>query len=190
MSTPEGTLKFLHVIENLKRTKRTGWVDHGISDAESIGDHMHRMSVLALLTTDPALDRIKLTKMALVHDLAESIAGDITPHSGVSKEKKHKLERDGMDELVGLLGKSAEAMEIKALWEEYEAAETPEALYCKDLDKFEMIVQAVEYEKRHEDKNLDAFFESTDGKFGHPTVQSWVEALYKEREEIKARRAA
>ncbi|TPX62285.1 hypothetical protein PhCBS80983_g00511 [Powellomyces hirtus] len=106
------------------------------------------MAVLALLTTDSSLDRTRLTKMALVHDLAESIAGDITPHSGVSKDEKYKLERDGMEELVSLLGATPEALEIKALWEEYEAAATPEALYCKDLDKFEMIVQAVEYEKR------------------------------------------
>ena len=41
----------------------------------------------------------------------------------------------------------AAAAEISALWEEYEKAETPEALLVKDLDKFEMIVQALEYEE-------------------------------------------
>ena len=43
------------------------------------------------------------------------------------------------------------AAEISALWEEYEAATTPEALLVKDLDKFEMIVQAFEYEKGRRD---------------------------------------
>jgi putative hydrolase of HD superfamily len=39
------------------------------------------------------------------------------------------------------------AQEIVGLWQEYEDAQTPEALFVKDLDKFEMIVQALEYEK-------------------------------------------
>ena len=66
---------------------------------------------------------------------------------------------------------------------EYEQATTPESLICKDLDKFEMIVQALEYEKR-EKKRLDSFFESTRGKFGHVVVKKWVDALYRERDEL------
>jgi putative hydrolase of HD superfamily len=46
-----------------------------------------------------------------------------------------------------LLGWTAQAQEISSLWEEYEAAATPEALLVKDFDKFEMIVQALEYEQ-------------------------------------------
>ena len=37
---------------------------------------------------------------------------------------------------------------MRALWAEYEEATSPEALFVKDLDKYEMIVQAFEYEKR------------------------------------------
>lgn len=47
----------------------------------------------------------------------------------------------------GLLGDTTMAQEIVDLWQEYEDASTPEALFVKDLDKFEMIVQALEYEK-------------------------------------------
>lgn len=46
-----------------------------------------------------------------------------------------------------LLGWNAQAQEISGLWAEYEAADTPEALLVKDFDKFEMIMQALEYEK-------------------------------------------
>ena len=46
-----------------------------------------------------------------------------------------------------LLGWSTQAQEISALWEEYESASTPEALLVNDFDKFEMIIQAFEYEK-------------------------------------------
>lgn len=44
---------------------------------------------------------------------------------------------------------SEAAIEIKALWMEYETAESEEALFVKDVDKFEMILQAFEYEKRN-----------------------------------------
>lgn len=104
-----------------------------------------------------------------------------------------------------LLGDSNMAKEITSLWQEYEDAATPEALLVKDLDKFEMIVQALEYEKcklstqsysrcltlNHnpfvfhtrpaDKKQLQSFFNSTNGKFKHPTVKAWAEALYAER---------
>jgi putative hydrolase of HD superfamily len=77
-------------------------------------------------------------KMALVHDLAESIVGDITPHAPVSKEEKYRLEKDGFKHLVELLGETEQAKEMFELWEEYEESETKEALLVKDLDKFEV----------------------------------------------------
>jgi putative hydrolases of HD superfamily len=46
-----------------------------------------------------------------------------------------------------LLGNSLQSQEIFSLWQEYENCETMEAKFVKDLDKFEMILQAFEYEK-------------------------------------------
>ncbi|RUS34079.1 HD domain-containing protein 2, partial [Jimgerdemannia flammicorona] len=147
MSKPSNVIKFLHIIENLKRTKRTGWVDNGIKGPESIADHMHRMAVMAMLFDNKSLDTSKCVKMAIVHDLAESVVGDITPHMNVSKTEKHKLELDAIESFRTLLGDTPQSREIRNLWQEYEDASTPEALLVKDLDKFEMLVQAVEYEK-------------------------------------------
>lgn len=76
--------------------------------------------------------------MALCHDLAESIVGDITPHAPVSKEEKYEMEKRGFQGLVELLGNSEQAREMYALWEEYEEGRTGEALLVKDLDKFEV----------------------------------------------------
>ena len=103
---------------------------------------------MAMLIDDATIDRTRCMKMCIVHDLAEAIAGDITPHAGVSKEEKFKLESDAMDVMVNTLGGSPQAEEIRSLWTEYEDAATQEALLVKDLDKFEMIVQAFEYEQR------------------------------------------
>ena len=63
----------------------------GVPQPESVAGHMYRMAVLGLLAGD-ALDKNRCVKMCLVHDLAESIVGDITPHDNVSKEEKHRRE--------------------------------------------------------------------------------------------------
>ncbi|KAF9101653.1 HD domain-containing protein 2 [Mortierella sp. AM989] len=184
----KGTLQFLHTVENLKRTKRTGWLNHEIKPAESIADHMYRMSIMALLIDEKTagVDKNRCIKMAIVHDLAESLVGDITPYDGVTVEDKHTQERNAMHHLCHeLLGWSEQAQEIEALWNEYEAAATSEALLVKDFDKFEMIMQALEYEKS-EDKTLESFFAGTRGKFKHPMVTAWVNELEAERAESRA----
>ncbi|KAI9179864.1 hypothetical protein H9P43_005196 [Blastocladiella emersonii ATCC 22665] len=195
-------MQFLHIVNNLKvrawaagsslmgaaraTTKRTGWVRHGVPAPESIADHMHRMGVMAMLIQDPALKRDHCIKMAIVHDIAESLAGDITPNCGVSKEEKFRLEKEGLDQLCALLAPASIAeTEIRSLWLEYEEGTTPEARLVKDLDKFEMIVQAFEYEKQHPAvAPLADFFRSTMGYFAHPEVKAWAEQLYKDRKAL------
>lgn len=52
-----------------------------------------------------------------------------------------------MERILGLLGHpSIQSLRLKSLWEEYEARETPESKFVKDLDLFELAVQGVEYE--------------------------------------------
>ncbi|KAJ2779638.1 hypothetical protein H4R18_003900 [Coemansia javaensis] len=171
---------FLRIVERLKRTKRTGWVNSGIAGAESVADHMHRMGVMALLVEDDALDRMRCVKMSIVHDLAEALVGDITPFDGVSKEEKRARERQGMREIVDTLGGSAAAKEIEALWLEYEDNETAEARLVHDLDKCEMIQQALEYEES-DGKRLDSFFNSTKDVFTHPQIRSWADEIRRRR---------
>jgi len=98
----------------------------------------------------------------------------------VSTHEKYARERDVMQKFCTLLGDTPQSREIRDLWQEYEDVSTPEAMLVKDLDRFEMIVQAAEYEKS-DNKKLDQFFESTHGRFHHPTIKAWVEELYKER---------
>lgn len=53
---------------------------------------MYRMSMLSFAICDKDVNKDLLIKICLIHDLAEALAGDITPYDGVSKEKKRKLE--------------------------------------------------------------------------------------------------
>jgi putative hydrolase of HD superfamily len=82
---------FFHLVERLKTTKRTGWTNVGIEDGESISDHMYRMAILAMVAPTTIASRIDMSRcvqMALIHDMAESLVGDITPVEGVSKAEK------------------------------------------------------------------------------------------------------
>jgi putative hydrolase of HD superfamily len=118
-------------------------------------------------------DTNRCIKMALVHDLAEATVGDITPHCGVSDNTKHELELRAITEMtqkltIGLLSTVDDVSssssssnigvgnEILELWKEYEEGVTDNAKLVKDMDKLEMILQALEYENDGKnEKSLD-----------------------------------
>ncbi|CAK5273656.1 unnamed protein product, partial [Mycena citricolor] len=177
-------LAFFHLLERLKTQKRTGWVDHDIPNPESISDHMYRMAMLAMCTSDQTLDVAKCVMLCLVHDLAEAHVGDIAPREGFTSEEKRRLEAEAMDNIVHeMLHDSPAALKVRALWEEYEERQTPEAKFVKDLDRFEMACQASEYERAH-GKSLQPFFDSSLPRIRHPEVQEWGRYLAKQRESL------
>mmetsp|Transcript_11863 Transcript_11863/g.35978 ORF Transcript_11863/g.35978 Transcript_11863/m.35978 type:complete len:155 (+) Transcript_11863:371-835(+) len=141
---PSKVLDFLRVVGGLKRTKRTGWVHRGVDDPESVADHSYRMAMCAFLADGDAYDRNRVMKLAVVHDLAESLVGDIAPHQKVSNEDKARMELEAMERITSSIGHEAIAAEILDLFTDYEEQRTPEAQLVKEIDKFEMIVQADE----------------------------------------------
>ncbi|KAK0497384.1 HD domain-containing protein [Armillaria luteobubalina] len=178
-------LAFFHVLERLKTQKRTGWIDHGIDKPESISDHMYRMAVLAMCTSDEKLDIPKCVMMCVVHDLAEAQVGDITPREGISRAEKLRLEEDAMYNFIHeMLHNSPAAQRIEALWKEYEDGKTPEARFVKDLDRFELASQAFEYERTYTARNLQTFFDTSLPKVRHTEVREWSDDLLKERKEL------
>ena len=60
---PSKAMQFFSVIGQLKTLKRTGWVNHRIPLPESVADHMYRMSSMAFLLSDPAVDKDRLMKI-------------------------------------------------------------------------------------------------------------------------------
>ncbi|KAK6199200.1 uncharacterized protein RJT21DRAFT_114995 [Scheffersomyces amazonensis] len=144
-------LAFIQIVRLLKTQKRTGWLDRGIPPrkVESISDHMYRMSIIAMLIPNSNIDLNKCVKVAIVHDIAESLVGDITPFGGVTKEEKHRRELESINYLASLIKpyNPEYAEEILELWLDYEEIRTTEARYVKDIDKYEMIQQAWEYEQ-------------------------------------------
>ncbi|CAO1622549.1 unnamed protein product [Sympodiomycopsis kandeliae] len=176
-------LHFMHRVECLKKNKRTGWLHHRVQSAESIADHMYRMAILAMLCPND-VDIGKCVMLALVHDLAEAEVGDLTPLDGVPKEEKTRREAAALEYLVhDLLGASPAALRLEALWHEYEDRKTLESKLVKDLDRFELLLQAVEYEREHDIVDLQPFF-TCSRDMTHPRIRKWTVELAKEREEM------
>ncbi|KAE8705948.1 HD domain-containing protein 2 [Hibiscus syriacus] len=179
--TASSAIDFLTLCHSLKTTKRAGWVGRDVQNPESIADHMYRMGLMALITSDiPGIDRDKCVKMAIVHDIAEAIVGDITPSDGISKDEKSRREREALDHMCKLLGGGSRAKEIAELWMEYEENSSSEAKIVKDFDKVEMILQALEYENE-QGVDLDEFFQSTSGKFQTDAGKAWASEIASRR---------
>jgi len=145
-------LAFIQIVRYLKTSKRTGWVDRGIplQNVESISDHMYRMSILSMIIPNSEINIDRCVKIAVIHDIAESLVGDITPFGGVSKQEKHRRELESIKYLSSIIEpyNPVFAKDIMDLWLDYEEIRTIEARYVKDIDKFEMIQQAWEYEQQ------------------------------------------
>ena len=101
---------------------------------------------------DAQYDFNKVIKLCLCHDLAESVIGDLTPHE---KEycQKQTAEKQAMDKIA----EEGDFPEAILLFEEYENNLTPEARLAHDLDKIDMYVQALDYEKKFPEKDLSEF---------------------------------
>ncbi|KFZ00890.1 hypothetical protein V501_10372 [Pseudogymnoascus sp. VKM F-4519 (FW-2642)] len=190
-SGSESPVPFFHMLQQLKTTKREGWRRFGIDQGESIADHMYRMSLITMFAPPSLSSKLNIphcTKMALIHDMAEALVGDITPMDGVSKPEKSRRESTTMDYFVnGLLGKVNGGMtgkDIMAIWQEYEDSVTLESQFVHDVDKIELILQMFEYEKSKQGKLDLGEFTWVATKIKMPEVKAWSDAVMKEREEF------
>jgi putative hydrolase of HD superfamily len=135
-------LKFLHWVEELKKVKRTGWLNRGISNPESVADHTFAVAIITSFYSDLlGLDSGKAIKMALLHDLQESITGDITPDTLDIDEKREKEENAIKKILIDMPN------DYLSLWQEYAEGKTKEAKLVAQIDKLEMLLQANIYKK-------------------------------------------
>jgi putative hydrolase of HD superfamily len=136
----DGILAFLREAERLKTVTRSGWTSEG--QRESVAEHTWRLCLMAMLLygAAPGLDLARLLRMCLVHDLGEALGGDVPAPEQQAAAPKAGQERADLLRLTEPLPPPVRS-EIVALWDEYEAAATPEARIAKGLDKLETILQ-------------------------------------------------
>lgn len=181
---------FFQLVSLLKEQKRTGWINMGIPDPETISDHMYRMSIMTLVL-DPkawpgqAPDLNKCSRIALVHDIAESLVGDIVPHDEkIDKAEKSKREYKAMLYLCDIVSKYCpeSADEMRELWIDYETQRNLEATIVKDIDKLELLVQAFEYERMHS-RRMDEFY-ACRKVIKNSEIQQLADELIEQRDQL------
>ncbi|MBW3571753.1 MAG: HD domain-containing protein [Gemmatimonadetes bacterium] len=165
-----GVLEFLRSAEKLKHTHRSAWTSQG--QPESVAEHTWRLCLMALVLADgfPGVDFARLAKMCIIHDLGEAIGGDIPAIHQVPGQSKAGEERADLLQLLHPLPERLRA-EITALWDEYEAAGSPEARLAKALDKLETIMQ---HNQGSNPPDFDYGFNLDYGKrytSGHPLIE-------------------
>lgn len=157
-ATPENSDLFFEYVLNLKTKPRRGWQKKlGIKNPESVADHAYCVAAIAMVLSDSKkLDSEKILKMAILHDLAESITGDLTPEDG----PKQKKEDAAMKKILSTLNPSIRK-QYWLLWNQYKKNTTREAKLLHDVDKLEMAMQAKQYQKMgYSRKKLEQFFDS------------------------------
>lgn len=137
---------FFNFVIGLKKVRRSGWIfKAGIGSSESVADHSFSLSVMAMVFSDlQGWNTERAVKMAIIHDLAESITGDIMPDE-ISHRAKEILENKAMASILKKLPKSLRS-EYSQIWDEYVTQRSHLSKLVHRLDKLEMILQAREYE--------------------------------------------
>ncbi len=156
---PTRILDLFQAIHPLDRVPRSGYLLRGVADPESVAAHSHFVSLMALLFVEEypgRFDRDRVLAMELIHDLSEARIMDIPmPYADAyMSEAKDRAEQAILEDL--LKGFPPHLADLHA---EFSAAETPEARLLRGLDKAQMMVKIIHYEREHRG-NLAEFWEN------------------------------
>lgn len=134
---PREYIDFLNRIEKLKCNTRHSWTSDGRH--ESVAEHCWRLGVMAMLCADeyPDVDIDKVIKMCLIHDLGESITGDIPAFNKNADDRI--AEKKAVELLVSLLPETLQN-EFSVLFSEMYEMNTAEAKLYKSLDNLEALI--------------------------------------------------
>jgi len=182
-------LNFLVEIAKLKGKKRRGWLVHQIKNPETTAEHIFHLAILVwVLGKQKKLNLERAMKLALIHDLCEVYAPDLTPYDPLlpkdqkkikevlkkwpqftpalkrKKEKaKAKLETKALQRLIAQLPADLKK-EINTLWLDYEKGLTKEARFVKQADKVVNLLQGISYWKKY-------------GKIQHKLWMRWIKEI-------------
>ena len=145
MSRIDAQLAFLSEADKLKSTLRATTLCDG-SRRENSGEHSWHIALYAMVMAEHAnspvnIDRV--IKMLLIHDLVEIDAGDNPVHGDHDQAEIEAVEQAAADRIFGLLPQD-QAATFRALWDEFEAAQTDDAIFAKSIDRVQPVVANLE----------------------------------------------
>lgn len=178
-------LDFFKTVGKSKRLLRSGPVREGVRDPESVAEHSFRTGFIAMVLSDKLgdnLDRDKLIRMALIHDIGEIVTGDIVVQRGEVidlklRDNKEEQERIGIKHIFDQIQEGNIYAEI---FEEMIARKSPEAKIFWQFDKLELAFTALEYEEE-QDKQLDEFFLDANTHMKEPLLKEILNKIIKSR---------
>lgn len=135
----EQQMRFLVEVDKMKSVyRRTILIDK--TRRESDAEHSWHFALMAMLLAEYAdpekVDCARVIRMALVYDLIVIYAGDTFAYDVQGNQDKRQRETEAADKLFALLPED-QAAEIRALWEEFDAMETPDAQYAAAIDRLQ-----------------------------------------------------
>ncbi|NYI80694.1 HD domain-containing protein [Nocardioides panzhihuensis] len=131
-------LEFIAEADKLKtilRASPLAAADRRENDAEHSW-HLALMVLLLAEYADEPIDVGHAIKLVIIHDMVEIYAGDSPVFDPTAVVDQVEREIAAADRLFTMLPPD-QAGEIRALWDEFEAAQTPEARFCKAMDRLE-----------------------------------------------------
>ncbi|WP_319408891.1 HD domain-containing protein [uncultured Desulfosarcina sp.] len=138
-------IEFVREVDKLKTINRqTLLID--ASRRENDAEHSWHLALMALVLGEyaggDAINLLHVIRMVLVHDLVEIDAGDTYCYDEAGYADKTQRETRAADRIFNLLPPD-QATEIRALWDEFEASQTPEAKFANALDRLQPLMHNV-----------------------------------------------
>jgi putative hydrolase of HD superfamily len=197
-------VNFFNQVGKLKDMPRRGWLINNIKNPESIADHTFRASLMAwIIGSKKKMNVERLLKTALIHDICEVYAGDITPYDSVLpkdakkrkefmktwprftekqkkklREKKYKKEKAALEKITKDLPGELKS-EIMHLWLDYEKGLTKEGRFFKQADRLENFLQAMEYHKKYKNPPQGPWWEWAREFFDDADSLNFIEKMAK-----------
>ena len=174
MSKEQNVVNYYVICNKLKNVIRTGWKDWNVQRErlESVAEHVYGVQMLAIAMNSEYeydIDIKKVILMLAIHELGETIIGDLTQFQ-ISKEEKEKIEHEAVHEILKDL---INGEEIEELFLEFDAHKTPEALFAFQCDKLECDLQCKMYDQEN---CVDLNDQSENTTFNVETVQEFLQA--------------
>lgn len=146
----QSVLEYYSLNNSLKDTERTGWIDWRVKRKriESIGEHIFGVQALAIAMWSEFgydIDIQKVIMMLSIHELEETIIGDLTQFQ-ISKAEKAKLGHEADEQILKTL---ARGEYLKSLIFEFDERKTPEAIFAYMCDKLECDIQCKLYDEEN-----------------------------------------
>jgi len=192
---------FFDDLMRLKRIPRSGWITYRISrhDVESVSSHSYSVAVIALIVsetlrpTNQKVDVEEVLRMALLHDLPESLTFDISKaylrYLGRTGAKvKARIERRAASHLLSGLQNSKLSRKFVRSLEEYSSAKSLESRIVHAADALDLLLQILEYQRMgYRKTTLEPIWRETRSKLKHcnlDVANDWMRRLEQVRREL------